>query len=99
MTDDPHLVDPDYDKHGGFPNFEAAEPGLYVATHEDSRQYVAVNLASAQYSNVNKTVSTKDRPAAVTAGWMEQELWFYMIGAAALLLVFEWFTYHRGITV
>ena len=27
MTDDPHLVDPDYDKHGGFPNFEAAEPG------------------------------------------------------------------------
>ena len=27
MTDDPHLVDPDYDNHGGFPNFEAAEPG------------------------------------------------------------------------
>ena len=27
MTDDPHLVDPEYDKHGGFPNFEAAEPG------------------------------------------------------------------------
>jgi hypothetical protein len=27
MTDDPHLIDPDYDKHGGFPNFEAAEPG------------------------------------------------------------------------
>ena len=27
MTDDPHIVDPDYDKHGGFPNFEPAEPG------------------------------------------------------------------------
>jgi acyl-coenzyme A thioesterase PaaI-like protein len=27
MTDDPHLLDPDYDKHGGFPNFQAAEPG------------------------------------------------------------------------
>src|SRR4029078_4892180 len=27
MPDDPHLVDPDYDKQGGFPNFEAAEPG------------------------------------------------------------------------
>jgi acyl-coenzyme A thioesterase PaaI-like protein len=26
-ADDPHLVDPDYDRHGGFPNFEAAEPG------------------------------------------------------------------------
>ncbi|AEV71930.1 uncharacterized protein, possibly involved in aromatic compounds catabolism [Mycolicibacterium rhodesiae NBB3] len=27
MTDDPHLLDPDYDKHGGFPNFQPAEPG------------------------------------------------------------------------
>jgi hypothetical protein len=27
MTDDPHLLDPDYDRHGGFPNFEAAQPG------------------------------------------------------------------------
>ena len=24
---DPRLVDPDYDRHGGFPNFEAAQPG------------------------------------------------------------------------
>lgn len=27
MTDDPRAVDPDYDKRGGFPNFEAAQPG------------------------------------------------------------------------
>jgi acyl-coenzyme A thioesterase PaaI-like protein len=27
VTDDPRLVDPDYYKHGGFPDFEAAEPG------------------------------------------------------------------------
>ena len=27
MTDDPRLVDPDYEKHGGFPQFEAAQPG------------------------------------------------------------------------
>jgi acyl-coenzyme A thioesterase PaaI-like protein len=27
MADDPRLVDPDYDKHGGFPNFQPAEPG------------------------------------------------------------------------
>jgi acyl-coenzyme A thioesterase PaaI-like protein len=27
MSDDPHLLDPDYDKHGGFPAFEAADPG------------------------------------------------------------------------
>ncbi|MGV0798459.1 PaaI family thioesterase, partial [Mycolicibacterium elephantis] len=27
MSDDPHLIDPDYDKHGGFPEFEPATPG------------------------------------------------------------------------
>jgi hypothetical protein len=84
---------------GELTSFEATEPGLYIATHEDSRQYLAVNLASPQYSNLNKTVTQKDRPAAVTAGWLEQELWFYMIAGAALLLALEWFTYHRGISV
>jgi acyl-coenzyme A thioesterase PaaI-like protein len=27
MSEDPHLLDPDYDKHGGFPNFQPAQPG------------------------------------------------------------------------
>jgi len=27
VTDDPRVVDPDYDRHGGFPNFQAAQPG------------------------------------------------------------------------
>lgn len=27
MTQDPHLVDPDYDRHGGFPNYQRAHPG------------------------------------------------------------------------
>jgi acyl-coenzyme A thioesterase PaaI-like protein len=27
MTVDPHELDPDYDRHGGFPNFEPARPG------------------------------------------------------------------------
>src|SRR4051812_50083759 len=27
VTDDPHLLDPEYDKHGGFPNFKAPQPG------------------------------------------------------------------------
>ena len=27
MSADPHSVDPDYDRHGGFPNFEPAQPG------------------------------------------------------------------------
>ena len=27
MMDDPHVLDPDYDRHGGFPQFEPAHPG------------------------------------------------------------------------
>jgi acyl-coenzyme A thioesterase PaaI-like protein len=27
VSQDPHLVDPDYDHHGGFPNFQFAQPG------------------------------------------------------------------------
>jgi acyl-coenzyme A thioesterase PaaI-like protein len=27
VSDDPHLLDPDYYKHGGFPRFEPADPG------------------------------------------------------------------------
>lgn len=27
MSEDPRLVDPDYDRHGGFPDFELANPG------------------------------------------------------------------------
>lgn len=27
MIDDPRAVDPEYDRHGGFPNFEPAQPG------------------------------------------------------------------------
>jgi acyl-coenzyme A thioesterase PaaI-like protein len=27
MSEDPRLVDPEYDRHGGFPNFQSAQPG------------------------------------------------------------------------
>jgi hypothetical protein len=79
--------------------FEAGEPGLYIATQNERRQHIAINLASPVYSNVNATVSRSDPAAAGEAGWLQQELWFYMLCAAAALLIVEWFTYHRGITV
>jgi Ca-activated chloride channel family protein len=79
--------------------FDALQPGLYSATHEDFRQHIAVNLASSQYSDINKTVSQKDAPASRVGGWLQQELWFYMLGVAALLIGAEWFTYHKGITL
>jgi Ca-activated chloride channel family protein len=79
--------------------FDALQPGLYSATHDTFKQYVAVNLSSSQYSNINRTVSQKDAPASQAAGWLQQELWVYMLGAAALLIAAEWYTYHQGITL
>jgi len=79
--------------------FQADGPGLYVATHENVRQYVAVNLGNSQYSNVNGGSSRKDLPETTAAGWLQQELWFYMVVVAAVLLTLEWITYHRGVTL
>jgi len=79
--------------------FETDEPGLYVATHENLRQYVAVNLGNSQYSNVNGTASQQSKAASSGGGWLQKELWFYMIAVAAILLTVEWVTYHRGVTL
>jgi hypothetical protein len=77
----------------------SAEPGLYVANTEAGTRRIAVSLASAQYSNVNAMGSSENARAVVNAGWLQEELWVYMLAAAALLIAAEWFTYHRGITL
>jgi Aerotolerance regulator N-terminal len=80
--------------------FEATEPGLYVATSGDVRQYVAVNFANRDFTNIN---NSRVRPGGTTqtAGipFLRHELWFYMLCAALLLIGLEWFTYHRRITL
>jgi hypothetical protein len=77
----------------------SAEPGLYVASTETGSQHIAVNLASPQYSSINAKGSGENARAAVSVGLLQEELWVYMLGAAALLIAAEWFTYHRGITL
>lgn len=80
-------------------SFDSAEPGLYLAASEDTRQYVAVNLASREYSNINKTAFDKQKTASAATPWAGEELWFYMLSAALVLIGAEWFTYHRSITL
>jgi hypothetical protein len=80
--------------------FEADDPGLYVASSGDSRQYVAVNFASHDFSNINNSRALEDllvKRAGVRV--FRHELWIYMLALAALLVAAEWFTYHRRITV
>jgi hypothetical protein len=79
--------------------FQVDEPGLYIATDQDSRQHIAVNLASQQYSNINRTSADGAAASSVPSGWLQHELWFYMLGAALVLITVEWFTYHRRLTL
>jgi hypothetical protein len=78
--------------------FEANQPGLYTATQGDQRMHVAVNLANATFSNVNRSVFKTDKTAA-DHYWLRRELWFYMLVAAVVLASVEWFTYHRRMTL
>ena len=83
----------------GKTTFEAAEPGLYVATQGENRVHVAVNLANRSFSDVNQSVFKDDRAAAGQRYWLRRELWFYMLLGAVVLIGVEWFTYHRRITL
>lgn len=80
--------------------FEALDPGLYVATSGDVRQYVAVNFANREFSDINNTRVRENGPTqAASIPFLRHELWFYMLCAALLLIGAEWYTYHRRITL
>jgi hypothetical protein len=79
--------------------FEARDPGLYVATKDGQRQYVAVNLMSRQYSNINHAALNWGSQIQPAAGLLKHEVWFYLLLLAVILLGLEWFTYHRRITL
>lgn len=80
--------------------FEASEPGLYVAASGDVRQYIAVNFANREFSDINNS-NVRENTSTQTAGlpFFRHELWFYMLCGALLLIGAEWFTYHRRITL
>jgi hypothetical protein len=80
--------------------FEAANPGLYVATGDGIRQYIAVNFASREFSDINRSKETGAASSPSSAiPFFRRELWFYMLCGALLLIAAEWYTYHRRITL
>jgi hypothetical protein len=87
--------------------FLAEQPGLYtVAGEGDRRLRVAVNLASVERSSVNDSgLASGEITAAastVLAGaepGPNDELWFLLLLLALVLVVAEWVTYHRRLTV
>jgi len=87
--------------------FLADQPGLYTVVAEGERRLrVAVNLASAERTSVNDSdVAAGEITAAtsiVVAGaepGPSEELWILLLLLALLLVVAEWVTYHRRLTV
>jgi hypothetical protein len=86
-------------EHIGGTVFEATEPGLYVASRETQRQYIAVNFASRQFSEINRSTVKDSRIQQASLPLLRRELWVYMLGLALLLIGAEWFTYYRRITL
>jgi hypothetical protein len=79
--------------------FDAPEPGLYTAVKDGIRQYIAVNLMSRQYSNVNHPSLNWHNESNPVPRFLKHEPWFYLLFLAVVLLGLEWFTYHRSITL
>jgi len=87
--------------------FVAEKPGLYTAQSGSRRLRVAVNLADPERSAVNATgfppgtaAATSTPPlAAVQPSVWGDELWMLLLTIAVVLIIGEWFTYHRRLTV
>ncbi len=75
------------------------EPGLYVAETGAARRTIPVNIADPQISNVERTTMANGRGRAVTAEASPRPWWAYCAVAAFGLLLLEWFTWQRRITV
>jgi hypothetical protein len=79
--------------------FEAFEPGLYAATKDGQRQYIAVNLLDRRSSDINQRTAVRPSDINPAPRFFRRELSFYILLTAVLLLSLEWFTYHRRITL
>jgi Ca-activated chloride channel homolog len=83
--------------------FEAGQPGFYTAIAADRRMHIAVNLADPAVSAVNASSLAEQPPPPprvqnASARWTPNP-WSAALWLAALLLLFEWWTYNRRLTI
>ena len=75
------------------------QPGVYTAEGAGARSTIAVNVGDPQLSNTERTSLASDRSRPVTAGASPRPWWVYCALLALVLLVAEWWTWQRRITV
>lgn len=81
-------------------SFEAPGPGFYTLVSADRIVRVAVNLFESDAVSINRSAlqqRERQAPPARLAGGAEP--WRVLLGLALALLLFEWLTYHRKVTV
>lgn len=74
-------------------------PGLYLAEGGGMRTTFAVNVGDPQVSNVSQTSLSEAAQAQSAAARAEDPWWPWIVGLAFLLVLVEWWTWHRRITV
>jgi Ca-activated chloride channel homolog len=81
--------------------FDAGQPGLYTAVARDQRMRVAVNLLDPGITAINsgRFAQATPAPAAQAGAAPAVDPWLLLLLAGALLLVLEWWTYNRRVTV
>jgi hypothetical protein len=89
---------------GARTSFAAEAPGLYYvrgAKGGESEVVVSANLLSPRVSAVNASVLAPEagRDGSEKAGSSGGELWIGLLLFALAVLLVEWFTYHRRLTV
>jgi hypothetical protein len=75
------------------------KPGIYVAEGAGARSTIAVNVGDPQLSNTQATTLSLEGSRPVTAGGATRPWWAYCAMAALALLLVEWWTWQRRITV
>jgi hypothetical protein len=83
----------DFPLQAGFPVF------IHNALAWLSEGRPAMHAANPRFFNVNESVLKDSHFTFPRASWLHHELWFYMLAAAIVVLMIEWLTYYRRITL
>jgi hypothetical protein len=80
---------------------EAHQPGFFTAFANDARVRVAVNLLNPALTRINdsRLATQSAAPRASPGSGIPFNPWMLLLLVAALLLVAEWWTYNRRLTV
>jgi hypothetical protein len=88
---------------GGRTSFSPEAPGLYSVRGEGGALMVSANLLSPRVTAVNASVLEGAEPGRIPGGSIRTagrgELWIGLVLVALALLLLEWWTYHRRLTV